>query len=483
MAAAGKSHRTAPRCFEYRADAMRLESAVSTIGSIGRINLNDQPVYERFFQAIPSLYADLVDLAVYVYLADKFSLRRDPKDREGMTWGRKIVLNVPMRRPDVWASQTVLEALQDTLMEFTEDQWEFVFETKSGDRRVSETQLLMTDLFGTEPARVSLFSGGLDSFAGTVQTIANNPSERFVLVSGATHGRQITEQRAQVGMLQGRTKASIQHLSITYGIHRIRGKRPVEEKSQRSRGFLYLTLGALTALMAKTSSLDVFENGVGALNLPYNSSQLGTACTRAMSPIALVKMERFIRVLSGQQFSIRNPFLFSTKGQMCASPAFKPFADAVVRTFSCDGFPHRIANVPQCGVCTSCLLRRLSLQVAGLSGSDPGEFYNYDLGIPGKDLPAERLFGLRRMNLQVNKFAELLATPAPGAAFFAEYPELRDVVAVLSAKANENSSVVMQRLLSLYQTYVNEWHSFSFPKNYNSVAKPMAASNSLTVSS
>jgi 7-cyano-7-deazaguanine synthase in queuosine biosynthesis len=482
MAVAVKSRRAVSRYFEYRADAMRLESVSSTIASIGSIKLDDAPVYERFFQAIPPLYADLVDLAVYVYLADRFSLRRDRRDKDGLTWGRKFLLKVPMRRPHVWASPSVLTALQDALSEFTEDQWDFAFETKTGDWRESEKQLLMTDLFGSQRARVSLFSGGLDSLAGTVLAITDNPKERFVLVSGATHGRQLAEQRAQVGILQGRTKASIQHLSITYGIRRVRGKRPVEERSQRSRGFLYLTLGTLAALMAKSSSLDVFENGVGALNLPYNATQVGTAATRAMNPIALAKMERFIRVLTSQSFVIRNPFLFSTKGQMCGMQAFKAFSDVVVRSFSCDGFPHRIAGVPQCGVCTSCLLRRLSLQAAGIGASDPGDFYNVDLG-KSEAVDRARLFNLRRMDLQAKNLRRLLASPKPMEAFYSEYPELRDVVAVVSAYGTESPSAVMRRILSLYQTYVSEWQSFSFLKHLNGAPNPMVTSETLRTSS
>jgi 7-cyano-7-deazaguanine synthase in queuosine biosynthesis len=279
--------------------------------------------------------------------------------------------------------------------------------------RASESQRFLFPFEHGSPTRVALFSGGLDSFAGAAQTLYDSPGHNYIFVSGVTNTRQQGAQRAQLNRLRLKTSAHICHVAIPYGLHWAGvGAECKEESSQRTRGFLFLTLGAVSAITAGTKELFLYENGVGAINLPYDRTQVGTYNSRATHPSALLRMEDFVKALTGQKFSVINPFLFSTKAEMCRSAAVQELGEFMALTFSCDGFPVRAKNRGQCGSCTSCLLRRQALELAGLSRYDQNGYLN-DLVSPTFAGSDNQLHDLRAMNWQAHRTREAVSRPNP----------------------------------------------------------------------
>ena len=132
----------------------------------------------------------------------------------------------------------------------------------------------------------------------------------------------------------------MRHVAVPFGIRKPRGYR--EEPSQRTRALVFLVLGIATALQAGTDTLWVYENGIGALNLPLNETQLGIDNYRGVHPRFLMLAQDFLSLALDQPMHIRNPFQFSTKAQMCKSLVGSGIAEAVSHTVSCDGFPQRI---------------------------------------------------------------------------------------------------------------------------------------------
>ena len=73
---------------------------------------------------------------------------------------------------------------------------------------------------------------------------------------------------------------------------------------------MFLALGTATAFQADTDTLWVYENGLGALNIPLNESQLGVDNYRGVHPRSLrMDSELFEKVL-GRKIHIENPCLF-----------------------------------------------------------------------------------------------------------------------------------------------------------------------------
>ncbi len=428
--------------------------------AFGRYFVNDLRITRAFSRRLDPLLADWIDTALFVYLADRLSLRRRHTSQHyALQWGRKLHLKVPVRIPEVWTRLEIYESLQRLLHFFTEDDWQIEFVKDCKTQRLSESQNSLLPAWEPSPVRVALYSGGLDSFAGTVQQIAELPEHQFVLVSGVTSTRQGKAQRNQIRVINENALRHAIRIPVFYGLRRGIER---EERSQRSRGFLFTTLGAVTAITAGANELYIYENGIGAINLPYDGSQVGTSNTRAANPIALLRMSKFVADLTGVPVRIENPFLFQTKAEMCRHPELRRLGQHTALTFSCDGFPIRHKDQPQCGVCTSCLLRRLSLESAGLSSFDLG--YSHDLLSAQFVDKRKQLDSLRVMDWQAQRIAVALASSNPWQALRQEFPALIDVVSEICRTNGSQPEEIRSALLRLYSQYVNEWNSFSARK-------------------
>ncbi|MBL8190840.1 MAG: 7-cyano-7-deazaguanine synthase [Acidobacteria bacterium] len=453
-----------PNEYEFdfsRGDQVLAQSQVSEIAaSLGRYFVADLRIARAFYRGLEPLFADWIDVALFIYLADRLSPRRRRTSRHfSLQWGRCLQLKIPVHHPEVWSRPEIYESLRRLLYFFTEDDWHIEFIQNHKIPRPSESQKSLLPIWKPNPVRVALYSGGLDSFAGTAQQITELPEHQFVLVSGVTNTRQGEAQRAQIKAINKDARRPAIHIPVDYGL---RQGIEREERSQRSRGFLFMTLGAVTAVTAGANELYIYENGIGAINLPYDGSQVGTSSTRAVNPIALLRMAKFVTALTGIPFRIENPFLFQTKAEMCRHSKVKRLSEQIKLTFSCDGFPIRKKNQPQCGVCTSCLLRRLSLEGAGLSNHDSG--YLHDLSSEQVFIGRKQLDLLWVMDWQAQRLGAALSSSEPWQAFRQEFPALIDVVSEV-CKTNESRREEMRSaLLRLYSQYVSEWNSFSARK-------------------
>jgi hypothetical protein len=231
-----------------------------------------------------------------------------------------------------------------------------------------------------------------------------------------------------------------------------------EEWSQRGRGFLFLTLGAATALAVKNQELCVFENGIGAINLPINATQIGTYSSRAANPLTLARMENFIQLLTGASFKIRNPFLYRTKGEMCNNEVVASLASLISETFSCDGFPVRARGCPQCGTCSSCVLRRVSLLHANLIEYDRG--YLVDVFDTTKALTSDQQYVLRAMYWQARRIAECLGSVDAWQALIRAFPMLAKIEDLLVTNGDQDQLAIRSSLIRLYEQYIEEWNQF-----------------------
>ena len=233
-------------------------------------------------------------------------------------------------------------------------------------------------------------------------------------------------------------------------------------------------MGAVTALNAGINVLEIYENGIGAINLPYDKSQVGTMNSRGVNPLSLLRMEMFIQKLTNQNFQIKNLYLFQTKGEMCRHEAVRNLVNAISLTFSCDGFPVHTAGKPQCGVCTSCLLRRLSLETSNLANFDDGENYLTDLVSPISKPSFTQLNDLRAMEWQYQVIKNFLLSKDAWQNLVIEYPILQTIVSELSTHKNLESEDIQNKLLLFYSQYCAEWETFSARQNHINLKRKAA---------
>ncbi|MEV0732660.1 7-cyano-7-deazaguanine synthase [Polymorphospora sp. NPDC050346] len=320
-----------------------------------------------------------------------------------------------------------------TLNWLTDDEWDVEFASR--DREDGPLYDGQHALFETIPqnATPALFSGGLDSCCGLA---IDSAQENVAPISIYTNSRMRRAQNDVLAALKASSSHSIDPL--TYRIQLAGGRKyGKRESSQRTRGFLFLSVGIATSWAIDSNVLRVYENGVGALNIPYLKSQFGSQATRSMHPLTLLQMSEIASKVASGGFTIQAPYLGTTKGDLIGM--VPQSADpALAASISCDsGFSARSSY--ECGSCTSCLLRRQSLQSAGRGYLDDSSRYRRQT--KSKDP------GLSAMLWQVSLLEQCLAQAHPWRALVSQFPSLLKASHILDPND----------LVRLYDRYVQEW--------------------------
>jgi Queuosine biosynthesis protein QueC len=199
--------------------------------------------------------------------------------------------------------------------------------------------------------------------------------------------------------------------------------------------------------------LCVYENGIGAINLPYRASAVGLDHSRSVHPLTLLMVSDVISEILGEKFQVKNPFLFWTKTEMCRALAEDKRSDLSSLTMSCDS-RHRQKPI-QCGYCSSCLLRRQSLTASKLE--DKTRY----VVLHGQRPPKNPTLHLSHMLEQVKTLRSLLGrSDSPNIRWKAltqKFPALDDIVDQSADTENLQPADMQIRLIRLYQNYVTEW--------------------------
>lgn len=223
--------------------------------------------------------------------------------------------------------------------------------------------------------------------------------------------------------------------------------------AMRSRGFTFLLLGAACACMNGSGELHVYENGIGAVNLPYRKCQVGVDHTRSVHPISLIQMGVLVSTMLGTPFSFRLPFLFHTKAQLCDVMADRRWHELVGLTISCDS-RHR-SHCTQCGYCSSCLLRRQALSVNGIP--DTTGYLVTSTSADSQSVREGREHHLAAMLHRVHLLRSLLSSEDPWTSLVFRFRELQELTDRAADYLGDSPEAVKAKLLSMYGRYVQEW--------------------------
>lgn len=408
------------------------------------------PIARGMQRHLSALEADFLWLASAVYFADRSALRY-PYGKGGPShWRRRIHVTLPMIEASHWS---FVEAPLVRALEFlTEDDWTFEF--RSGRTEfAAELQKHFPDIHPPEVNWTSLFSGGLDSLAGALRWFFKTEGVGQ-LVSGQTHHRMAVGQNTQAAHLRESFAGRVEHVNFCYGFTDKQCSGLIGlDSSQRTRAFVHTALGALAALRAGNSELLLFENGVGALNLPCDSSQIGSMNSRGTHPLFLNRMAQFVSDAFSQRFSISNPFWLMTKAQMLLGDSVQQHSFLLDHSFSCDRFPNYKHRETQCGCCPSCLIRRLAFHGAGLSENPKN--YSTDVLKFQRPLCDAEIQSIYKLNIQAGTLAACMEEKDPWIALCAVWPDM------LRAELELGFDAERLAIVKLFARHVEEWKSFS----------------------
>lgn len=338
---------------------------------------------------------DLMVLSALVHAADT-RLNRIEASQDA--WTREIRVIVPVSDSGIWDGAA--DTLQRMLRFLTGDLWVFEFR----ERPVEFKDLLrrrFDHLFDHGFDRIALFSGGLDSLIGAIDSLSKQ--QRPLFISHAGDGA--------VSKPQGDLFEALRRADPTFApIKRLRAAlRPpgrlfgtiASDNSTRGRSFLFLSVAAFAGSgLGIPFQLEIPENGLIALNVPLEPTRLGSLSTRTTHPHYLHSWNELLQKI-GITGHVTNPYAFKTKGEMvkectkqgvlkqlvehsvsCAHPAADRYEGG--------GFSH-------CGRCVPCLIRRASIEGAWGAEGDPT---HYRL----TNLRAERLDATKARGVQVRAF-------------------------------------------------------------------------------
>jgi hypothetical protein len=170
-------------------------------GTDPSVNIRVMDLAKVFLNHLSPRLEDLLEIASYVYSADCATSRggewTDGKSVE--PWGRDFQFVIPVREPEFWSRNDVTDLLQQTLNFLSDDRYSFVFRPATPDGAPKQAYFELDEnqedwpFHGVE--RVLMFSGGLDSLAGAVETASNGG--RLVLVSHRPVSTQSKKARSR----------------------------------------------------------------------------------------------------------------------------------------------------------------------------------------------------------------------------------------------------------------------------------------------
>jgi hypothetical protein len=377
------------------------EAQTFTAGEHFRFDVERIEVY--FSNHLPSPLIDLLRIAVAVYVADRTIRRR--QRNQVRQWSRKITLTVGVLEPMFWETDEIRDSLVDCLEFLTDDSWDISFE--QDDRR--QRRDIQRNLFPPRPdSRLCLYSAGLDSAAGLGTQLLRFPERPTIPVTVWHQGGQKHNVERQIGLLRKHFNTEL--TPLIFKTHLLWGSRERwrEEPTQRSRAFLFMSAGAAAAYMSGGSEVEVYESGVGAINLPLLSGMTGSRTTRSTHPEFLRRMSGLVSTVANKNISFTLPCWENTKGQMVRNLADAGLHKLAKCTVSCVSYPLRDKKSKQCGICPACIFRRQAMLSAGIH--EDCSTYKYDI-FAGSEQPRPlkdgRLAYLKAFLMQVAELEEV----------------------------------------------------------------------------
>ncbi|MEZ6069464.1 MAG: 7-cyano-7-deazaguanine synthase [Pirellulales bacterium] len=294
-----------------------------------------------------------------------------------------------------------------------------------------------------------LYSGGLDSAAGLVARLRSQDALKMTPVTVVHRSDIGSQSRSQLAVLQKHFNGRLSPIAVPFEFRRSERSRK-REPSQRTRSFLFASVGFVVAASNDQPFLEAFESGIGAFNTPLMGNMRGSQATRGMSPYALDLMSDIASRVFDKPFRLSLPFAHQTKAEVVRALHDSQLGDLARETVSCVHYPVRNEagkGHRQCGVCPACLFRRVALAAAGID--DPAHGYKFDVLDPSVVLAEKEARPLVAFLNQVD--AINANTDAGLPAYVASH--LRRIGVL---KAGGDNSV----LADLYRRYAAGWAAF-----------------------
>lgn len=428
------------------------------------INLH-LPNFVQQVNYLPPRLLDLLEIAAYVYLADRLISRGGNDAVHYDSWARQIHFSIRVRDYKFWNS-SVGQALSKLLV-FVSGDASIELEFQPGQIDEGQLSLFSSQEFvppSGPKTKVMLFSGGLDSLAGTLELLADPETE---LCPVSHYSSLPSSKRTQRNLMEAiRTKYQgrrIEHYAFECSLKNINKAR---DETQRTRIFLYSSIAFALASAMKLDHISIFENGVTSLNLAKRQDMNRARASRTTHPQTIALMREFFSLVHGAPFSIETPYFDKTKTDVVRKIVDLGHGDLIDSSVSCSHTRAAKRDSSHCGGCNQCVDRRFASFAAQANTFDHSGLYSHDfLSEPVRD---------DEMRTQIIDFFRITSEihDLNLDAFEHQYiNELADAIPYLSQPSECDPVEHIYRLLRRHADQVNDAYQ-NMRKAHDSVYKP-----------
>jgi hypothetical protein len=364
---------------------------LDSIGTKANVNILFENVAKVFNQHLSPRLVDLLEIASYVFSADCATSRGTEwsDDESTEPWGRDFAFVIPVRDVGFWNSPGVGSLVTEVLSFLSNDKYSFIFVPLDHDRSGQQQYLEFGELEDWpfhHPDRVLMFSGGLDSLAGAVETARGGG--KLVLVSHRPVSTMSSRQQRLFSELRKEFPEQLIHVPVWINKDETLGR----ESTQRTRSFLYSALGTVVAQSVGAGGVRFFENGIVSLNLPVADEVVRARASRTTHPVVLQLFTSLYSAVTERDFAVDNPYLFQTKTDVVTTLSANRAAHLIAQTCSCAHTMFKSKAQGHCGSCSQCIDRRFAITAAGLLAYDSEADYVSDVFVgPRKEGPEKKM--------------------------------------------------------------------------------------------
>ncbi|MBZ0183348.1 MAG: 7-cyano-7-deazaguanine synthase [Melioribacteraceae bacterium] len=319
-------------------------------------------------------YKDLIEIASFVYTADRKASRGTETVVEAHSWSRIFEIHIGVRDLKFWNSSEIKEKLNELLKFITGDHhYEFCF-YKTGNE-------IPFTLFDNEdykvetkrPNKVLLFSGGLDSLAGTIETLATTDRDVCLVSHQTGHPATRTTQKRLFEEFKKEYGDRVNHYIFNCSLTKEQSK----DESQRTRSFLYTSIAFAVAVTNGINNINVYENGITSLNFPETQDQMNARASRTTHPKTLDLLQRIFTDVLGKKFYIKNEYMYKTKTDVVDVIKTHNKQNLIDTSVSCSVTRKKKKGYTHCGKCSQCIDRIFAIHAADLVEYDDNGIYDF----------------------------------------------------------------------------------------------------------
>jgi len=309
---------------------------------------------------------DLLEIAAYVFAADRLTSRGARDALEYQSWSRSFRFVVRVRDYEFWQAPEVKDALSAALRYMSGDRsFSFAFEP---GHSTPPTSLFDREEFAVAAPgaeTVALFSGGIDSTVGAVEHLETT-DKHICLVSHQSQPQMKRTQNRVAQALAERYPGRVDHYKFECTLAR---QRAVDE-NQRTRAFLYCCIAYAICSALSQHEFLVFENGVTALNFPKREDMQNARASRTAHPKTIALLEKLFSIIDEHEFTIGTPYLWKTKTDVINQMVNMKAQNLLPSTVSCSKTFKNLGSATHCGGCPQCIDRVIACYASNLQ--DPG---------------------------------------------------------------------------------------------------------------